>query len=365
MANKKILFLIHELTMGGAQRVTTTLANEFLEKDYTVHVVLFTKKGELFETLNKRIVVHYLDVKKVSLGLPKMIKVLLSEQPDIVFSTITHVTLSLATFIPFLKLFLKRTIFVMREVSIPSQRIRYIKKAKQKTFLYKRFILNFDYIVAQSHFMKEDMVQTYNIKSERISVINNPLNLKNIHDKFNKDEKVPFNSFKTNLLATGRLGPEKRFNKLLELMPILGDDYHLNIIGKGPERDNLEKRIGELGIESQVTLHGEKKNPYVYMRKADIALLSSEYEGYPNVLLEANACGTFAIAFACPGVNDEIIKDGLNGYLVEDNNIEEMAKAIEKYTNLKKNHIEILKSVDRYQVQFVVKKYQNLWESKV
>ena len=319
----------------------------------------------MFETLNKRIIIHYLDVKKVSFGLPKMIKVLLNEKPDIVFSAITHVTLSLATFIPFLKLFLKKTTFVMREVSIPSQRIKYIKKAKQKTFLYKRFILNFDYIVAQSHFMKEDMVQTYNIKEERISVINNPLNLQNIHNKSHTDEKVPFNSFKTNLLATGRLGPEKRFNRLLELMPILGDDYHLNIIGKGIERDRLEQKIEELEIENQVTLHGEKKNPYVYMRKADIALLSSEYEGYPNVLLEANACGTFAIAFACPGVNDEIIQDGINGYLVEDNNIEEMAIAIQKYTNLKKNHIEVLKSVERYKVEIVVKKYQDLWETKV
>ena len=230
MEKKKILFLIHELSMGGAQRVTSTLANEFEEKNYETHVLLFTKKGELLETLNKGIIVHYLDVKKVSFGIPKMIKILLSEKPDIVFSMITHVTLLLAIFIPFLKLFLKKTTFLMREVSIPSQRIKYIQKAKQKTFLYKRFILNFDYIVAQSNFMKEDMVQTYNIREKRIFVINNPLNLQNIHNKSNKDEKVPFNSFQINLLATGRLGREKRFHKLLELMPILGDNFHLNII---------------------------------------------------------------------------------------------------------------------------------------
>jgi len=365
MARKKIVFLIHELSMGGAQRVTSTLANQFVQKNYEVHVVLFTKKGELFETLNKRIIVHDLNVKKVSLGLPQMMKVLLSEKPDIVFSLITHVTLLLAIFIPFLKFFLKKTTFLMREVSIPSQRVKYIKKEKQKTFLYKRFIVNFDYIIAQSNFMKEDMVKTYNIKEERIMVINNPLNLQNIHDKAEKNEGVPFNSFKTNLLATGRLGPEKRFDKLLELIPILGEDYHLNIIGEGLERNNLEKRIEALNIENQVTLHGEKKNPYVYMKKADIALLSSEYEGYPNVLLEANACGTFAIAFACPGVNEEIIQNGVNGYLVDNGNIKAMAIAIEKYKNQKKNHMEILKSVERYKVEVIVKKYQDLWEHRV
>ena len=365
MDRKKILFLMHELSMGGAQRVTSNLANEFSQKNYDVHIILFTKKGELVESLNKSVVVHYLDVKKVSKGIPKMLKILLAEKPDIIFSGITHVTLLLATFIPFLRFFLKETCFMMREVSIPSQRIKYIKKAKQKTFLYKHFIVNFDHIVAQSNFMKEDMVQTYNIQKERISVINNPLNLKNINLKAYKEETVLFDASKINLLATGRLGPEKGFEQLLELMPILGKGYHLHIIGKGPEQNRLEMKIEALGIEDKVTLHGEKKNPYAYMKRADIALLSSEYEGYPNVLLEANACGTFAIAFACPGVNDEIIKEGINGYLVENKNIEAMVLSIEKYVNMKKNHQEIIKSVERYDVHSIGKKYEELWECKV
>jgi glycosyltransferase involved in cell wall biosynthesis len=364
MPRKKILFLIHELTMGGSQRVTATLANGFMKDNHDVHVVLFTKKGELFETLNKRVVVHDLDVKKVSLGVPQMLKILLSEKPDIVFSGITHVTLSLAPFIPFLRFFLKKTKFLMREVSIPSQRIKYIKNEKMKTFLYKRFILNFDYIVAQSKFMKEDMMKTYSIKEEKITVVNNPLNLKSIYEKSHQNELVPFNSFKTNLLATGRLGREKRFNRLLELMTLLGDEYHLHVIGKGAERNHLEEEIKRLRIEHQVTLHGEKKNPYVYMKKADMALLSSEYEGYPNVLLEANACGTFAIAFACPGVNDEIITHGVNGFLVEDNNVVAMAEAIKRYASMKQNHIAILQSVERYKVQSIVENYKRLWESQ-
>jgi len=85
------------------------------------------------------------------------------------------------------------------------------------------------------------------------------------------------------------------------------------------------------------------------MKKADLVVLSSLYEGFPNVILEANVCGKFVVANRCAGVDEEIIIDGINGTLVENNNYEKFAKAIEKYTSKKIDSEKVIDTTKKIQ----------------
>ncbi len=97
------------------------------------------------------------------------------------------------------------------------------------------------------------------------------------------------------------------------------------------------------------------------MREADLVVLSSKYEGFPNVILEANVCGKFVIANRCAGVNSEIIINGVNGILVEDNNYKEFADAIKKHTSIEHNREDIIDTIKRYSVKDIVNRYREIF----
>ena len=359
---RKILFVIHEMTMGGAQRVVSNLLNGLDRQFFEVHLALFNKKGVLLENIKKDVTIHDLKASRVMTGAHKLIGLILKEKPAVVFTGITHVNLMVATFIPLFKLFLKETTFITREVNIPTIRAEHMKKSKKMDRVYKRFILRFDTIIAQSNFMKEDILKSYGLKDQHVTVVNNPLDKNAILKKLEeKNNKKLLAEGKINIVATGMLRKQKGFEQLLDVMPLLDKRYHLSIVGEGVERKVLEEKIEYLNITEQVTLLGLQKNPYIYMEEADLVVLSSLYEGFPNVILEANACGKFVVAFACPGVSEEIIVEGLNGVLVEDKNIDIFAQAIEKYANVDHDKEKIIKTVECYAVESVVESYKKIF----
>ena len=359
---RKILFVIHEMTMGGAQRVVSNLLNGLDRELFEVHLALFNKKGVLLENIKEDVIIHDLKASRVVFGTHKLVGLILKEKPAVVFTGITHVNLMVAAFIPLFKLFLKETMFITREVNIPTVRAKYMKKSKKMDRFYKRFIARFETIIAQSNFMKEDIVKSYNLDEAKVTVVNNPLDKESIFKELEqRGSAKSLPKDKINIVATGMLRKQKGFEQLLEVMPLLDEKYHLSIVGEGSERKVLEEKIERLDIANRVTLLGLQKNPYIYMEEADIVVLSSLYEGFPNVILEANVCGKFVVAFACPGVSEEIIIENLNGVLVEDKNVGAFAEAIEKYANVKHDKEKIIETVERYALASVVESYKEIF----
>ena len=359
---KKIFFLIHEMSAGGATRIVLNLVNNLDRIFFDIHLVVFNNKGTLLSEVKSDVTIHNLDSSRVLLGTHKLIYLLLKEKPKIVFTSITHVNLTIAIWIPFLRRALKDTKFITREVSIPTHRAKYMKKSKKMDYLYKNIISRFDIIIAQSQYMKNNISQYYNLDSKKITVINNPLDLKTIDKKIMENNNIEIMpKDKINIIAVGMLRREKAFERLLKVFHLLDDKYCLHIIGEGVQRKMLEENIKKLKLENRVQLLGLKKNPYIYMREAKLLLLSSLYEGFPNVILEANACGTFVIANACAGVGEEIIKSGVNGYLVEEDNISKFAEAIKHYSNKDYNRDMVRKTTERYNVENIVTIYKNIF----
>ena len=363
MRKQVIMFVMHELELGGAERVVSNLVNNLDRERFEIHLCLFKKKGVLIETLRDDITLYDLKASRVITSGHKLFFLILKLKPNTVFSSITHVNLLMGLFIPLLRVFTKRTKFITREVNIPSIRAKYMKKSKRLDYFYKYIIGNFDHIVAQSNYMKEDICKSYKVDENRIKVINNPLDIEFVERSILKDrDKSCFKKDDTvKLLAVGNFRMQKGFDILLESISYLDDRFHLYIIGDGAMRGELESIIRDLNISNRVTLLGFQQNPYIYMKQSDIFLLSSRYEGFPNVVLEANSCGRFVIAFEVAGVDREIIQEGINGSLVEFENKREFAKAIERESHIEHNEKDIVETTQRYRVENIIKEYEKLF----
>jgi len=133
----------------------------------------------------------------------------------------------------------------------------------------------------------------------------------------------------------------------------------LTILGQGPEEENLKLIALELGLKERITFTGFVQNPYPYMSQADLFVLSSRFEGFPNVVLEAMACGTPVVAFECPGGINEIIEEGVNGWKVNLEDTSALARAIETAMKTQLDSNLIRKYVqERFGVKKIVQEYE-------
>lgn len=125
---------------------------------------------------------------------------------------------------------------------------------------------------------------------------------------------------------------QKNYTTLIKAFALVKKevDARLVILGDGEERKKLELLVNELGINDSVSMPGFVDNPYAYMSRADVFVLPSLWEGFPNVLVEAMACNTPVIATDCPGGSAEILDNGKWGVLVINNNIDNLSEAIKK-----------------------------------
>jgi len=210
--------------------------------------------------------------------------------------------------------------------------------------------------------MLHDLVVNFSVPLERTVVINNPVDVTNIEELTSVGEHV-IPKARFNLLAVGKLKYQKGFDLLLRSMSYLKDvEFHLIILGKGPEEGNLKRLAQNLGILEQVTFGGSVNNPYYYMKYADLFLLSSRFEGFGNVVLESMSCGTPVIAFDCAGGTSEIIRNGVNGWKVRPEDIQEFAKTIKRSLQMQWDSEMIRGEIKKtYDIEQIIPEYERLF----
>lgn len=190
-----------------------------------------------------------------------------------------------------------------------------------------------DEIVAVSDGVGEDLLKMTNASPEQITTIYNPSVTEDLLEKrtepvdhpwFDEDEEIPV------ILGVGELSEQKDFETLIRAFDRVVDNQQarLVILGEGPRREKLETLIAELGLGDVVSMPGFVDNPYAYMAKTDVFVLSSRWEGCPNVLVEAMACGAPVVSTDCPSGPEEILKDGKHGLLLSVGDEEQMARCV-------------------------------------
>lgn len=350
---KTILFILPDLNMGGAERIITLLINNLDKNKFIPKLLLMRKEGYYLEFLDKEVEIIDVKTERIRKSIFPILSVLRRLKPDIVFGGWGEVSAYLAPLIPFFP----KIFFIARETNIVS---KHITRPEIK-FFYK-FYNNYHKIIAQSDDMKDDLIKNINVKENKIIKINNPIDVSLIQSLSMKEINLPFSNQFKNVLAIGNLSKRKGFDNLLQVFSYLkNENINLYILGDGRDKEKLLKLKSQLGL-NKVFFLGKVTNPFPYLKKADLFILSSRYEGFPNVLLEAGICGTYSLANNCKGGINEIIESGINGDILNIEDYKNFAKKIKKELVKQKDTEKIKNSIkSRFSKEMIIYRYEEIF----
>lgn len=226
-----------------------------------------------------------------------------------------------------------------------------------KNKIYNYFIKKANAVLVNSKFFKKEVDKRYGIKS---ILIYNPFDFKKIKKLSNYKINNLYKKNTINLISVGRLTDQKDQITILKSLVIIVKikKIKLVIVGKGIEEFELKKFTKENNLEKFVDFVGYKDNPYPYIKKADIFILSSKYEGSPNVLVEAQFLNKYIISTDCPTGPKEILRNYKNSILIKIGDFKTLANIIKNFTKKKlKNNSYFFSGLYKYQLHFNCNKY--------
>ena len=372
--HKKILVFIGSLTSGGAERVAVSLS-KYLSISEKFEVVFVTLDGYRsdFYTLHHSVKRIAMDMSGATAGMGKYLmnlrrmiafrKIVRAEKPDIVLGMITrHAVISILACI------LLPVKVVVSERNYPG---------KRKNHSMWEILRKYTYRYANAHVVQTSKIAEWlreNTKSTNIHIIPNSISwpLENFEpilapsDFVKQDEKL--------ILAAGSFKEQKGFDLLLDAIPGVLErhpEWKLVILGGRVDedeknsgdlvREQLMSLIAEKHLENRVLLPGKAGNMTEWYQRADIFVLSSRFEGFPNVLLEAMASGTACVSFNCDTGPADLIQHGINGMLVEELNTKELGMTVYEVMNQPGLRKKLADNAIKVRNTFSEEKIMKLW----
>lgn len=324
----KVLFLTSSLSSGGAERVASTLANAWAARGNQITVMsTFSGRGECFYELSPNVRLIYLAdlvsskkrtwINQIArlYALRQFIK---TEQPDVIVSFLSNVNVAavIASFgldIP--------VIICERTDPFVMPTSRGLQLACHFTYPFSSALMVQTQAVAAKYVAS-------GWTSKRVQVIPNP-----VSEQILAIQRHTSTASSKRLVSIGRLDEGKQFSLLIKVFAKLAqrhEDWSLRIIGEGALRPVLQQQITTLGLESRIELAGRSTKIGEELAQADIFVLTSKYEGFPNVLLEAMTVGLPCVSFDCPSGPKEISDNGKVALLVPLNNEQVLETTLER-----------------------------------
>lgn len=353
---------------GGAERMLVNLARGFAESGFPTDLVLSRAGGSHMWLVPPNVRVVDLQSPGTFQNVPKLIDYLKQERPYALLST-THYANEIA-------LWAKRlgqvpTKIIVREANHLSQLVQHQSNSTYgNQFRYqlmpwfaRAFYPWADGVVAVSQGVAEDLAKIANLSLEQIQVIYNPTITPELSQQAQKTVEHPWFAKETPpvILGVGKLHPQKDFPTLIRAFAQVRQqrEARLIILGWGKERPKLEALAAELGLHNVVDFLDHVKNPYAYMAKAEVFVLSSAWEGLPNVLIEALAVGVPTVATDCPSGPKEILQGGQYGWLMPVADPPAMAAAILQVLEGERKPVDPA-WLDQFTLQTSLRKYLDL-----
>jgi glycosyltransferase involved in cell wall biosynthesis len=324
-----IAFFIRALKGGGAQRDTIMLANALAARGQSVALLTLVLEGPLRALVSDRVAIVPVGGGKLRAAVSGLRGALIALRPRALVSAEAApnlVAILAARLVPRSL----RPVVVTREVASPSLAEKH-DPYWQNRIAYRILRLAYrlaDRVVTLTEGARRDLIENFGVPEAKIARMSANAVIADAADSAEPPRERGL------IVSVGRLSPEKDHATLIRAFARLARaqvaraDIRLEIAGEGPLRALLQRLIEELGLSARVTLTGFVADPLALLRRAELAVCSSRYEGFGNAIVEALACGTPVVATDCPYGPREILADGRYGALVPVGDAAALAEAM-------------------------------------
>lgn len=329
----RVLFVLTDLHGGGAQRVLLRILEALDRARFEPRLVVIERAGAFVERVPPDVPV--LDAGKGRgrlrvTWIRRLAALLRASRPDVVVSFLWFSNGACL---------LARWLNGMAVPLVLSERVTIDGSGESilDEFLRRRIIQRWyrhaDGLIANSGDLACQLVRRASVPASRVVAIPNPVDIAGIRmqaraDIAERDARLPLD--RPLVVALGRLVAQKGFDLAVRSMALVTRPCRLVIIGEGPEDGRLRRLAHRLGVADRVHFTGFLANPFPLLRRSTIFVLPSRYEGFPNALVEAMALGVPCIAARCPTGPEEILTDGVDGFLVPMEDASALAVAVDR-----------------------------------
>ena len=346
---KKVYFVLSSLNAGGAERVFWLLSQNFDTSRYDVNLVLLNSRSRFFSSELRGVRVIELNTGKASRSFFKLYRLFKKEKPYAVYTTGGHIS----ALVGLISFFIRIPHLIARPSNV-AEVIRFKGlKARILGFLNQVFYSRFDTVVCQSEEICSSVRGKYP-DSTRIVIIPNPV----IPTEWiKKDPPAPD---VRRLINVARLTRQKGHERLIRIMHDLPPEYRLDIAGDGPLKEEIAGQVHALNLQDRVNILGLVNGIPELLSRYDLMVLPSYVEGFPNVVIESLSVGIPVVAFEVGGIS-ALIRDGFNGYIVEQGNTDAFREQVIRACTQTWDHQAIKDDVAaRFSIDTIVSGYQQL-----
>ena len=355
--DERIVLFIRSLSVGGAEGVCVSIANELKRSGRNVEVLtLVDLDSYRINSLDPKISMSSLGIKHARSAFNKLFKWLTKNPEPKTFLVFNHQLTFWLVLLRFLFRFKFR--IVSRNINTLSLMREHEKSWWHRHvshFLVAQTLRFSDAIIAQSSGSRDDLVANYKVKSDMIFCIPNP-----VSPQFRNVNTSIIHSDDPYILCVGRLEKQKSFDIAIEVFATIIADYpklSLKIVGTGSDENYLKSLVYKLGLEKKVFFLGSQLRMNEFYQNARLTLLTSLFEGFPNVLVESISCGTPVVAYDCPSGPRDIIVDKENGILVHYLDRLHLKQSIIEALNFEWSKDKIISSSQRFECSKIVAEY--------
>ena len=328
--NRRIAFFVQDLRGGGAERNIVRIVNGIAARGVPTDLVLVSREGPYLSELDPRVTVVELPEKRTLTSIWGLRRYLRAVNPAALVANLTHINVAAC---------LARVLAGYRGKVVVVERNQYTRNRELKRGLVRLTYdavpwayRSADVIGAVSTGVKDDLAAATGLPPSRMQVLYNPVVTPELAALAAQEPDHPWmrDGGDPVILAVGRLTRQKNYPLLLEAFAQVRKvrPARLLILGEGELRADLEAQVARLGLGDAVSLPGFRANPFAFMSRAALFVMSSDWEGLPTVLIEAMACGAPVVATRCDSGPGEILEEGRYGRLTPMGDAPALAQAM-------------------------------------